>query len=256
MSPPDPYSPSYEPLFLALAAVAGGLYWRAARRERVPRWRIVAFGTGLILIAGSLNSPLETIAAHYLVLVHLLQNVVIADWAPPLLLLGLTPSMRAAIARRGGRPPPPRGGARVALPVWLVGWYVIHLAAIYEAALRNPWLLNLEHAALIAIGLVFWWPVISDVPRAASTALRIGYLFAGFVGSVFLGLALTFAGSAFYDAYEHAPRLWGLAPVEDQNLGGVLMTAEQALIFLGAIAFFVLRLLREEQEKECALGEP
>ena len=44
--------------------------------------------------------------------------------------------------------------------------------------------------------------------------------------------------------------------MEDQNLGGVLMTAEQALIFLGAIAFFVLRLLREEQEKERALGEP
>ena len=256
MSPPDPYSPSYEPLFLALAAVAGGLYWRAARRERVPRWRIVAFGTGLILIAGSLNSPLETIAAHYLVLVHLLQNVVIADWAPPLLLLGLTPSMRAAIARRGGPPHARKGRARGGLAGGVVGWYVIHLAAIYEAALRNPWLLNLEHAALIAIGLVFWWPVISDVPRAASTALRIGYLFAGFVGSVFLGLALTFAGSAFYDAYEHAPRLWGLAPVEDQNLGGVLMTAEQALIFLGAIAFFVLRLLREEQEKERALGEP
>ena len=256
MSPPDPYSPSYEPLFLALAAVAGGLYWRAARRERVPRWRIVAFGTGLILIAGSLNSPLETIAAHYLVLVHLLQNGVSADGAPPRLVRGLTPSWRGAFAGGGGRPLALLGRPRVALPVWLVGWYVIHLAAIYEAALRNPWLLNLEHAALIAIGLVFWWPVISDVPRAASTALRIGYLFAGFVGSVFLGLALTFAGSAFYDAYEHAPRLWGLAPVEDQNLGGVLMTAEQALIFLGAIAFFVLRLLREEQEKECALGEP
>lgn len=256
MSPPDPYSPSFEPLFLALAAVAGALYWRAARRERVCRWRPAAFAAGLILIAGSLNSPLETIAAHYLVLVHLLQNVIIADWAPPLLLLGLTPSMRAALARRGGRPLARLVRPKVALPVWLVGWYVIHLAAIYDTALRNPWLLNLEHAALVAIGLVFWWPVISDAPRAISTPLRIGYLFAGFVGSVFLGLALTFSGSAFYDAYGEAPRLWGLSPVEDQNLGGVLMTAEQALIFLGAIAFFVLRLLREEQEKERALGGP
>lgn len=255
MSPPGPYSPSFEPLFLALAALAGALYWRAARRERVPRWRIALFASGLVLVAGSVNSPLETIATRYLVLVHLLQNVILADWAPPLLLLGLTPSMRAAVARRGGRALAALTRPRVALPVWLAGWYVIHLAAVYDAALRDPWLLNVEHGALVAIGLVFWWPVVSGAPRAVSTPTRIGYLFAGFVGSVFLGLALTFAGSAFYDTYEDAPRLWGLSPLEDQNLGGVLMTAEQALVFLSAIGFFLLRLLREEHERELALAE-
>jgi len=247
---PDPYSFSFEPLFLALVAVAGVLYWRAARREVVSAWRIAVFALGLLLVAAALNSPLETLAANYLLLVHLLQNVMIADWAPPLLLLGLTPAMRAAVARVGGRPFAVLMNPRVALPVWIVGWYVVHLGAFYDTALRNPWLLNVEHLILIAIGLVFWWPVISDVPNRVSTPLRIGYLGAGFVLSVFLGLALTFSGSSFYDVYATAPRLWGLGVVEDQNLGGVLMTGEQAVVFLAAITWQLLRLLREEEARE------
>lgn len=249
MSPPPASSFSFEPLFLALAVVAAVLYARAARRERPPWWRIALFATGLLLIAGALNSPLETLAAHYLVLFHLLQNVMIADWAPPLLVLGLTPSMRAAVARAGGRTLETVTRLRFALPIWLVGWYVIHLAAFYDTALENPWLLNVEHALLIAIGLVFWWPVLSDVPHPHSTPLRIGYLGAAFVGTTFLGLALTFAGSAFYDFYESAPRLWGLSPIEDQNLGGVLMTGEQALVFLAAISAMLVRLLNEEDAR-------
>jgi cytochrome c oxidase assembly factor CtaG len=61
---PEPYSWTFEPLFLALAVVAAVLYWRAARRERPPWWRVASFGIGLALVAGALNSPLETIAAH------------------------------------------------------------------------------------------------------------------------------------------------------------------------------------------------
>ena len=250
MSVPGPTSFSFEPLYLALAVVAGIAYWRAARREPVPRWRIGLFAAGLVLIAVAVNSPLETLAAHYLVLIHLLQNVMIADWAPPLLILGLTPAMREGIARWGGRPFAFATQLRVALPVWLLGWYVVHLGAFYDTALRNPWLLNVEHAVLIAIGLLFWWPVISDVPRTASTPLRIGYLGAAFVASSFLGLALTFAGSVFYGFYGNAPRLWGLSALQDQNLGGVLMTGEQVLVFLTAISVMLMRLLNEEEARE------
>ena len=164
-----------------MAAVANG---RAARRERVPAWRVAAFGGGLFLIAVALNSPLETLSADYLLVMHLLQNVVIADWAPPLLVLGLTPGMREEITRRGGRALEIATRARIALPVWLVGWYAIHFAGFYDAALANPWLLNVEHALLIAIGLVFWWPVITG---RFSPPVAIAFLGAGFVGSAFLG---------------------------------------------------------------------
>ncbi len=171
----------------------------------------------------------------------------IADWAPPLLLLGLTPAMVDGLARRGGRPLAVLTRPKVALPVWLVGWYAIHFAGFYDAALRNPWLLNLEHAALIAIGLLFWWPVIAGKPNPLSTLASLGYLAAAFVGSAFLGLGLTFATRPVYDFYESAPRLWGLTATEDQNYAGVLMNGEQALVFLVAIGYFVLKLVEEDE---------
>jgi cytochrome c oxidase assembly factor CtaG len=246
VSPPPASSFSFEPLFIALGVVAGFLYWRAARADP-PGWRAVTFGVGLVLLVGALNSPLETIAAHYLLLIHLLQNVMIADWAPPLLILGLTPLMRRRIARLGRMPLAWLTQPKVALPVWLVGWYAIHLAAFYDFALRNPWLLNVEHALLIAIGLVFWWPVLANEPSEVSAPVKIGYLAAAFVGSAFLGLGLTFSESPFYDFYAEAPRLWGLSPAKDQNFGGILMNAEQAAVFLTAILYYVWRLIPEEE---------
>lgn len=249
----SPYAFTFEPLFLVLAAAALVLYLRAARAEPAPGRHVALFVAGTILVAGALNSPLETLAVDYLLLVHLLQNVMIADWAPPLLILGLTPAMRAAVARRGGRILAALTRPKVALPIWLAGWYGIHLALFYDFALRNPWALNLEHALLIAIGLVYWWPVLSPEPHRLSTPLTIAYLGAGFVGSIFLGLALTFSPSAIYDYYTEVPRIWGLTAVEDQNYGGILMSTEQALVFFTAIAYFLVRLLREEEEKEKAL---
>jgi cytochrome c oxidase assembly factor CtaG len=244
---PAPYSWSFEPLFLALAAVALVLYIRAARAEGAPGFRIALFALGLFLVAAALNSPLETLAAHYLLLVHLLQNVVIGDWAPLLLILGLTPAMRAGVAARGGKIFAFATRPRIALPVWLVGWYGVHLAAFYDVALEREWLLNLEHVFLIAIGLLFWWPVLSDAPHAVGTGARIGYLGAAFVLSSFLGLVLTFASEPVYDFYAAAPRLWGLSAAKDQNFAGVLMTAEQSIVFLGAIGALVWRLIPEEE---------
>jgi cytochrome c oxidase assembly factor CtaG len=251
VSPPPASSFSFEPLFLALAGVASVFYWVAARRDP-PGRRALLFALGLLLIVGALNSPLETIAVHYLLLIHLLQNVMIADWAPPLILLGLTSAMRAAIARRGG----PAFGwitrAKIALPVWLVAWYGIHLSIFYDFALRNPWALNIEHALLISVGLLFWWPVLAGEPHEVSVPVKIGYLGAAFVGSVFLGLGLTFSETPFYDFYAEAPRLWGLSPSQDQNFGGILMNVEQAAVFLAAILYFVLRLIPEEERTSSA----
>ena len=230
---------SWEPLFLALATGAAVLYWRAARTDPPPTWRLVAFVSGLFLIAASLNSPLETIAAHYLLLIHLLQNALIADVAPLLVLLGLTPRMKEQIGRRGGD----RLRARWILPLWLGAWYLTHLAVFYNWALRTGWGLNIEHAILIAAGLLFWWPIVSG---RLSPPEGLGYLAAAFIGSSFLGLAFIFSSRPFYTFYEHAARLWGLSPIRDQNLGGILMNGEQTLVFLLAIGWYVMRLLDEE----------
>ena len=247
---PSPWSVRLEPAFLVLAGIAAVLYLRAWRREPGAAWRAWCFGAGLLLVVGALNSPLGTIAVEYLVLFHLLQNVMISDWAPPLLLLGLTPAMRAAIAARGGAPFAKITRPGITLPVWLVAWYVIHLGAVYDAAVRSTVLLAIEHAVLIAVGLLFWWPVLCDVPRSVATLVRIGYVLAAFVLSAFLGLALTFSPPV-YGYYESRPeRLWGITAEQDQNLGGILMSTEQALVFFAAVVWLLVRLFREEAEAE------
>jgi cytochrome c oxidase assembly factor CtaG len=230
---------SFEPAYLVLAAAAAVAYARAARDDRPARWRVWCFGLGLFLVAASLNSPLETIAAHRLLLVHLLQNALIADIAPLLILLGLTPAMIATLDRHGAR----HIRARYALPAWLIAWYGTHLAGFYNWALESGWALNIEHGILILGGLLFWWPIVSG---RLSTAAGLAYLGAGFVASSFLGLALIFSSRPFYSFYVHAPRLWGLSPAHDQNLGGILMNAEQTLVFLLAIGWYIWRLLEEE----------
>ena len=234
---------SFEPLFLVLAVAAAALYVREARSDVPPRWRIVAFAVGVFLIAASLNSPLETIASRYLLLMHLLQNALIADVAPLLVLLGLAPGMRAKLGRRG----PGRLRARWILPIWLGAWYLTHLAPFYDWALRSGWGLNIEHAILIAVGLLFWWPIVDG---RLTVPAGLGYLAVAFLGSSFLGLAYIFSSRPFYSFYEHAPRLWGLSPVRDQNLGGILMNGEQTLVFLLAIGWFVMRLLDEEHARD------
>ena len=185
------------------------------------------------------RTPLETIAAKRLLLVHLLQNALIADIAPPLILLGLTAGMRTWLDTHGAR----RVRARYALVAWLAAWYGTHLAGFYDWALRSEWPLNVEHGLLILGGLLFWWPLVSGrlTPPAA-----IAYLGAGFVASSFLGLALIFSSRPFYSFYEHTQRLWGLSPIRDQNLGGIVMNGEQTLVFLIAIGWYVWRLLDEE----------
>ncbi len=252
---PSPWSPTFEPLFAVACVATGVIYIRAWRREaQRSRSRLAVFLAGLALVLGALNSPLETIAVEYLVLVHLLQNVIISDWAPPLLLIGLTPAMRAAVARRGGRAFAFLTRPTIALPVWLVGWYAIHLGVIYDTLLEHAWLLNLEHAFMIAIGVIFWWPLLVDVPHSTPTLGRIAYVGIAFVGSAFLGLALTFSPPV-YGYYEALPRLWGISAAKDQNLGGILMSTEQALVFFAVVVWLLVRLFREEEEAERQLAD-
>jgi putative membrane protein len=247
---PAPGSFTFEPLFLVLGAAAVAAYVRAARTERPAWWRIALFALGIALVVVPLNSPLETIAIHYLLLAHLLQNVMLADWAPPLLVLSLTPAMRASLGRRIPRV---LVRPRNAIAIWLVGWYGIHASLFYDYALRNHWALNLEHGVLVAIGLLFWWPVLAREQGLLSTPGTLAYLGAAFAASSFLGLALIFSTSAFYSFYEHAPRLWGLSPAKDQNLGGLVMNGEQTIVFLAALVYFLLRLLAEEEEATAAM---
>jgi cytochrome c oxidase assembly factor CtaG len=248
-----PYRFSFEPFFLVLTLAAALLYIRDVRRtpatERPGGGRVVAFALGLALIAVPVDSPLETLSAHYLLLAHLLQNALIADWGPPLVIIGLTPAMRGRVAAAGGRPLELLTRPVVALSLWIVVWYGVHVSAFYDWALRDSWPLTLEHALLVAAGLVFWWPVLGE-PRRLGALGILAYLGIAFITAPWLSLAYIFASSPFYAFYVEAPRLWGISPIRDQNLAGILMNAEQTSIIFVAFAWALLRVLAEEEENQ------
>jgi len=248
-----PYGFGFEPAFLVLGVLLVALYVRDVRRtdpaERPGIGRRWVFGLGVVLVTVPLNSPLETLSADYLLLFHLLQNALIADWGPPLLILGLTREMRERLGQAGGRPLRRLTSPIVALPVWLVVWYGVHVPVLYDWALRAVWPLNVEHALLIGAGLVFWWPVFEH-PRRLQTGGTLAYLAVAFVSAPWLSLAYIFSSAPYYSFYADAPRLWGLSAVHDQNYAGVLMNADQTSIFFIAFAWVLLGVLAEEEEQQ------
>lgn len=191
-----------------------------------------------------LVSPVSTIALHYLLSAHLVQNVALAEWAPLLLVLGVSPALAAVVAR----PRAIRWATHplVALPLWLVTYGVWHIPAVYDAALRDHALLHLEHACYVIAGLLLWWPVFQDAPHDLASGRRAAYVFAAFILGSPIGLLITLLPDPVYGFYEAAPRLWGLSPLTDQQIGGMLMAGSEAVVFFGVFAAFLLRFFHEE----------
>jgi len=245
----DPYAWAWD--LEALVLVPGLLvaYLIGTRGIPTAPWRLASFLAGLALILIVSISPLQTLALEYLLSAHLLQNVVLAEWAPALCVLGVPAALAARLtsfrlARVLTHP-------FVALPVWLGTYFAWHLPPAYDAALRDPgFLLHVEHACYFASGCLLWWSALHDRPHSLGAGARAAYLFAAFVLASPLGLLLALLPDAVYGFYEAAPRLWGLSPLSDQQLGGLTMAAEQAVVFFIAFMFFFLRFLREEETRE------
>ncbi len=249
----DPYAWAWDLEALVLVPLQIAAYALALRTHPAPRWRIAAFLGGQLLILAAFVSPLQTISLEYLLSAHLLQNVVLAEWAPALCVLGLPPALAATISRIRlvrtlTRP-------LVALPLWLATYYVWHLPWAYDAALEHPaTLLHVEHASYFVTGCLLWWPVLQSPVERFSTGARAAYVFAAFVLASPLGLLLILLPDPAYSFYAEGPGLWGLSPLTDQQVAGVTMAVEQAVVFFAVSAFFFFRFLREEETRETALS--
>jgi cytochrome c oxidase assembly factor CtaG len=214
-------------------------YALLARLERPSRARFAAATAALALIFVAFVTELQELALHTFLWAHLLQNVVLAEWAPALLVLAVP----AGLARRASgfvlfRP-------LVALPLWIVVYLAWHLPWLYDYALRHPHsVLHVEHVSYLAAGIAVWWPVIHGRYSAGAKAL---YMFAAFVLASPLGLVLALIPSPIYAFYENAPRTWGPGPLGDQQLAGVTMAVEQAVVFAAVFAAFLRRFFAEEQ---------
>ncbi len=238
----DPHSWSLHWDVLLAIGVLAGVYLWSQRRWPSDTIRRVAFDVAVILLLTVYITPLHTIAVHYLLSVHLLQNVVTAEWAPALVVFALPSSFARAVRRF--RVVRVLTHPLVALPLWLATYFVWHVPPIYDAALeRSGWLLDLEHLTYFFAGVLMWWPVVHG---RYSDGLKALYLFAAFVLAAPLGLLLALLPRPIYDFYKDAPQLWGLSDKTDQEIAGVTMAVEQAVVFFAVFAYFLLRFLRTE----------
>ena len=230
---------------LVIPALVLGYLFLVGRYGPPPRWRAVCFAGAILLLAIAYWTPVHHLGLHYLLSMHLLQNVILAEWAPLLVVLGVTPAMAAAFARL--RPWRALTHPLVALPAWLVNYFLWHVPAIYDAALEHQGsLIHLEHACYFATGILMWWPLVQDAPRRLAPGTRVVYAFAAFLLAAPLGLLLALLPRAVYDFYESAPRLWGLSPLADQELAGATMASEQAIVLFAVFAYWFRRFLAEE----------
>src|SRR5690242_20570185 len=119
------------------------LYLFAVGRLGAPRWRVVCFAVSMALLAVAFWTPLHPLGLHYLLTAHLLQNVILAEWAPLFAVLGASAAMAEALARF--RPWRVLTHPAVALPLWLVSYFAWHVPPVYDAALeRQAWLIHVE----------------------------------------------------------------------------------------------------------------
>lgn len=244
----DPYAWTWNGEALVLVPALVVAYAVAVRLYPTSRARVAGFALAIMLILGVFATPVQTIALHFLLTAHLLQNVVMAEWAPALIVLALPPALAAALGR--GRLVRTLSRPAVALPLWLATYFTWHVPLAYDFALRHPAaVLHLEHLSYLAAGIALWWPVLQDAPHRLTSGAKAGYVFAAFVLGSPLGLMLALVPSAVYATYRDGPGLWGLDPLSDQQLAGLTMAGEQAVVFFAVFAVFFLRFLREEEAR-------
>ncbi|HLY94729.1 MAG TPA: cytochrome c oxidase assembly protein [Gaiellaceae bacterium] len=201
--------------------------------------RLLGLAAALALIFAAFATKLQPFALHTFLWAHLLQNVVLAEWAPALLVLAIPP--RTAARVHGF----PLFRPLVALPLWIATYFLWHIPWAYDGALRHPQsLLHVEHVSYLLAGICVWWPVIHGRYSAGAKA---AYLFAAFVLASPLGLVLALIPRPVYSVYAHAPRTWGPSPLGDQELAGVTMAVEQAIALFCVFVVYLRRFLHEEQ---------
>ena len=103
----------------------------------------------------------------------------------------------------------------------------------------------LEHASFLLTALLFWWTLLHMRTRRGDRANgpRLMALFAMVVQGSLLGALITLASTPLYDAHREIPAAWGLEPLVDQQLAGLLMWVPPAALYLGVAAWLFLRLL-------------
>jgi cytochrome c oxidase assembly factor CtaG len=268
---------SFEPSVTVPALAAAALYWRGytvlslRMPERFDARRPVAFLAGLAMLVLALCSPLDPLG-HFLLQAHMIQHLLLMLVVPPLLwlgapvapiLLGMPRPVRRAVARGLGSPPVRRlttvlGHPALGWVAFITAFWLWHLPALYDLALRSDAWHHVEHLCFLTTALLFWrpvilaWPARSPWPRWA----MIPYLVLAELQNTALSAILTFSDRVIYPAYETAPRLWGVSALEDQSIAGAIMWVPGSLAFLLPLLWLVLTAIAGPKDVQGIPAQP
>jgi cytochrome c oxidase assembly factor CtaG len=129
------------------------------------------------------------------------------------------------------------------------GW---HVPALYDAALRHPFVHALEHTCFMTAGALYWWHLLSPIrSRARLSGMGpVVYMLSTKLLVGILGIAITFAPDPLYAFYEDRAPIWGLDAGDDQALAGAIMALEQSIVMGIALAWLFVRALAESESDE------
>jgi cytochrome c oxidase assembly factor CtaG len=238
-----------------LVAVAGVLYaaglarlWRRAGVGRgVAVWRAGCFAAGWAALAAALASPLAGWSDRAFAL-HMIEHEILMTIAAPLLVL-----TRPLLGMLWAFPPASRralGGLATAGPL-AAAWafltdplaatvlhgaalWLWHMPALFTMALESPVWHALQHASFFGTAVLFWWSLAKGRQGRPDYGPAVFWLFATSLHTGFLGVLLTLAPSPWYPAQEGSANPFGLSPLEDQQIAGLVMWAPAGLVYAGA----------------------
>jgi putative membrane protein len=232
-----------------LLIVAGyrRLWERAGKGAGLGRGRAASFIAGFIVLGLAIFSPLDALGEE-LFWVHMVQHEVLLLIAAPLLVLsrplgalvwGLPVTWRpraAELAQRLGLTATFRWLTRPFTAWWvhavvLWGW---HAPVLFDAAVTVRWVHDLQHVSFLVSALAFWWALLEARGGTQRQATAVLYLFTTLLHTSALGALLTFSQRAWYAPYASTTQYWGLDPLQDQQLGGLIMWVPGGTVFLVA----------------------
>jgi cytochrome c oxidase assembly factor CtaG len=120
--------------------------------------------------------------------------------------------------------------------------YLWHLPVLYQAALGDDLVHALEHASFFGTAWLFWWLILDEKGRRKlGDGAAVLFVFLAGVASGALGALLTFAPRALYPLQALGAGAWGLTPVTDQQLAGLIMWVPAGVVYLLTAAALFLR---------------
>jgi putative membrane protein len=213
-------------------------------------WQVASFCAALLVLLVSLNGPVHDLSDYYLFSIHMVQHLLLTLVFPPLLIAGLPGWLLRPLLVRRGVLPVARFLTRpwVAAVLFSASIAVWHLGNFYDLMMRNHEVHIATHLMFMVTAILLWWPVMSPLPELPRLApgLAMLYLFLVGIPMQVVGALITFADDVLYPWYIAAPRTWGLSPLDDQQLGGLLMWVPGNLYMFAAIGVLFFKWARDE----------